>query len=116
MVSVSMFAAAIVVLWIEIRDLPRKLTVTPQTLRYGRHHPIPWSDIEKIGTPISNRFLSIHLSVDGYLHYEGDILPNEDTLELLQNSEDRVIVWELIDPISPEELRFLRDQLHRRTT
>lgn len=115
LVAISMFSAAIIVFWMEIRDLPRRLTVTPQALRFGRHQPIPWSDIEKIDTPVSHGFLSIHLSVGGYLHYEGDTLPGDDTLDFLQNSEDRVIVWELLDPVSPEELRFLRDQLNGRT-
>lgn len=110
---ITLFVCSILVLGAAINDWRKHVNVTPDHVYMVGQRPIPWSDIEAIRTPIARSVLSIQLSRSGFLHHYNQTDPDDDELEFLQNAEDRVVVWILPQSVSPDEIRFLREQVKR---
>lgn len=110
---ITLFASSIIVFAMSIHGWRKHVTVTPTHVHRAGERSIPWQDIEAIRTPVANFVFSIQLSTDGFLrHFDQRNLDPEERA-FLESAEDRVIVWTLPQFISPDEIRFLREQVKR---
>lgn len=98
--STLLVSATITLVW-TVRDWRKRLVITPEAVQYRGETPVPWTDVEWIGTSAARSLISVQLTPEGLSRYFRAEASSSE-------AGDRVVIWELSSPLNDDDIRFLR--------